>query len=281
MVSPAQPLYMSRAHREALAALEWGLYHEPSGFTLLIGEPGTGKTTLLGRLFAQSHYQIRMSMISNPPPSFDELLPQIIRQFGIAAGASRREIFDALDRFLATIEPGGRVAIIIDEAQVLSQGSLEEIRLFSNRGSVEEKQLHFILVGQPKLARRLRDPDMVQLNDRIGARAVLERMSRAESFEYVAHCLRTGDGNARRIFHRRALARLVDHGGGLPRRLNVLCHNAMLLAYSAGRHQVSLRDARTAADEYANLFVRKFRLEDAIESGRRFWRRPSISSGAA
>jgi type II secretory pathway predicted ATPase ExeA len=273
ITSPSQSLYMSQAHCEAFAALEWGLCYEPSGFTLLIGEPGTGKTTLLLSLLARDRYQIRTALLSNPKLCFDELLREVLRQFGIGAGPSKLEMIDALDSFLGAVEPGGRVVIIVDEAQTLSDEALEEMRLLSNRGASEEKRLHFIVVGQRELARRLLEPGLHQLNDRIGARAVLDRMSRAEAFGYVEYCLRIGGGTAGRVFGRRALARVVDHSGGLPRRLNVLCHNAMLAAYSAGRRKVNLAAARTAVAEYATFSASVSSFDRASLGRKRRWLR--------
>jgi type II secretory pathway predicted ATPase ExeA len=255
VTSPSQPLYMGRAHQEALAALEWGVCHEPSGFTLLIGEPGTGKTTLLLSLLTRSHYQIRTATVSNPGLRFDEMLCEIARQLGIGQAGSKLAMLDAFDGFLGALEPGGRVVIIIDEAQGLSDTALEEMRLFSNRGAVEEKQLHFILIAQPELARRLLEPGLRQLNDRIGGRAVLDRMSRAEALGYIEYWMQAGGGRTRRVFGRRALACIIDHGLGVPRRLNVLCHNAMLQAYATGRRKVDLAAASKAAAEYENLFA--------------------------
>jgi general secretion pathway protein A len=270
ITSPSQPLYMSQAHREALAALQWGLCSEPSGFTLLIGEPGSGKSTLLRSLLAHDYYQIRTADLSNPTLCFDELLREILRQFGIGAGPSKLEMLDALDNFIAAVEPGGRVVVIIDEARALSDTALEEIRLLSNRGAIEERPLHFTLVGSRELARRLLHPSLHQLNDRIGARAVLNRMSRTDAYGYVEYCIKNGGGNARKVFGRRALARIVEHSGGLPQRLNILRHNAMLLAYSAKQRKVNLDAARTAVAEYAT-FAASGNSSDGVSPVRKRW----------
>ena len=255
ITSPAQPLYMGPAHREAFAALEWGLCHEPSEFTLLIGEAGTGKTSLLHALLDRAYNQVRSALVSATTPDSQDLLRAVTRQLGVGAGITRDGIRDAFDSFLATIEPGGRVVILVDEAQALSDAALEDLRLFSNCGSHWDGQLHFILVAQRDLGRRLLTPALAQLNERIGARAVLERLRPSEASGYVEYWMKVGGASASRIFSRRALGCLVEHGDGLPRRLNVLCHNSMLLAYAAGRRRVAFRDARAAVTEYKNVFL--------------------------
>jgi hypothetical protein len=150
------------------------------------------------------------------------------------------------------------VVIIADEAQSLNDETLEELRLFSNRGRINEKQLHFVLVAQPELLRRLTRPELQQLNDRIGARAVLNSLTAMEATGYVECRIKAHGGNPTKLFARGALPYLIKHSGGIPRRINLLCHNAMLLAYSAGRHEIDLHCAHAAVAEYENLFARRF-----------------------
>ncbi|MGH7934196.1 MAG: AAA family ATPase [Candidatus Binataceae bacterium] len=254
-------LYMSKAHREALAALEWGLLHEPSGFTLLVGETGSGKTTLVCALLMRNYDLVRTAYVANPKLGFDEMLSVIMRQLGIESGPGRLQTIDAFNFYLGRLKEGARVVVIVDEAQGLSDEALEELRLFSNAGQREEKQLHFVLVGQPELMRRLKSPALRQLNDRVGARAMLNPLEREEAFAYVDYRLTAHEGSALQIFQRNALEYLIDHSGGIPRRINVLCHNAMLLAYSSGARKIELTAARAAVTEYEDLFAtaRKFK----------------------
>ena len=252
--SPAQ-LYMSREHREAYAALEWGLIHEPSGFTVLVGEVGTGKTTLALAILARQFDRVRVAYLSNPKLAFEEMLKVIVKQLGIETQSTGKLAdLEAVNDFLLGLEAGERVVVIIDEAQGLSDETMEQLRLFSNSGRSGEKQLHFVFIGQPELLRRLTNPSLRQLGQRIGAKTVLNPLQRGECREYIELRLRAVKGTADKIFKRGALRHLVRHSGGIPRRINVLCHNAMLLAYSGDARMVDTRMVEGAVTEYDSLF---------------------------
>jgi general secretion pathway protein A len=252
--SPAQ-LYMSREHREAYAALEWGLLHEPSGFTVLIGEVGTGKTTLALAIVARQFENVRVAYLSNPKLTFEEMVKVIMKQLGIKTRSkSKLADLEAVNDFLRGLQPGERVVIMMDEAQGLSDETMEQLRLFSSSGKPDEKQLHFVFIGQPELLRRLTNPSLRQLEQRIGAKTVLNPLQRAECREYIEQRLKAVNGSTERIFKPGALRYLIRHGGGIPRRINVLCHNAMLLAYSGGARTVDTRMVEAAVTEYDSLF---------------------------
>jgi general secretion pathway protein A len=245
-------LYISDTHREALAALEWGLLHEPSGFTLLTGETGAGKTTLVSSILTKQYEHVHTTYVSNPKSGFHELLREVMNRLGIEARPLTAEMMVAFGRFLAGLKRNERVVIVVDEGQTATDDTLEDIRLFADwaKNAGHDKQIHFLLIGQPDLSRKLMEPRLKPLNDRIGARAMLEPLTPKEALAYVDFHLREQSSNTGKIFKHRALAYIVDHSDGLPRRLNVICHNAMLLAYAAGRRKVSVSFAREAVDEY-------------------------------
>ena len=250
----AEVLYPSKSHREALAALEWGLLHEASGLTLLIGEPGTGKTTLISSVLARHLEHVRLAYIANPRLSFDEILQIIARQLGIAFSSPQRLArLDALDEFLSRSR-NERVSVIIDESQVLPDRVLEELRLLSNYTPIRPNSLRFIFVGQPEFLQRLESSNLRQLNERIGARAMLNALRPNEIQEYIDFRLRARNGSAQEVFSPSALKIIADHSGGIPRRINVLCHNAMLLAYTSDSKRVRGQHAKAAAAEYEDLF---------------------------
>lgn len=249
-------LYMSQTHREGMAALEWGLMHESSGFSLLAGESGTGKSTLIASLLSRQYQRLRLAYVTNPRLDFIDVLRLILTQLGIeTVGLSKGEMLDALGHFLGSLRPAERLAIIFDEAQGLSDEVLEELRLLSNYGRPGENQLQLILAGQPELLRRLMVPHLRQFNERIGARTLIVALDANETLEYIDYRLRSKGGTSAKAFKRNALKCLVAASAGIPRRVNVLCHNAMLLAYAAGAKQVTLKMAKEAVAEYNDLFT--------------------------
>lgn len=266
-------LYLSKSHRECLSALEWGLLHEPSGFSLLIGETGAGKTTLVCSILARQLENVFSVYINNPKLTFEEILRLIVRRLEISVSEpGKLGLLEALSDSLATLKGHQRVALIIDEAQDLSNDALEEIRLLSNFESQGRKALQIVLVGQPELLRRLMTPAMRQFNERIAARAMLTPMSAKESLEYIDYRLKDKGGSADGIFDETALRLVVKHGKGIPRRINALCHNAMLLGYSSGARKVKGAFARVAAVEYENLFRSSEGDDQRSARGTRVWR---------
>jgi type II secretory pathway predicted ATPase ExeA len=250
---PSNTLFLSAAHREGLAALEWA-FHEPSGMTLLVGEVGSGKTMLIHALVTRlQDDRVRIAQLSNPTMSFEEMLDVIVQQLRIhPIGKGKLASLHALRTFLGDPENTDRVILIFDEAQGLSDETLEELRLLSNSRPPQRHALQIILVGQPELAQRLTDPKLRALNQRIGARALLRSLRGVEVRDYV-NCLLRAQGAHQELFSPKAMDQVARLSGGLPRKINNLCHNSLLAAYAERSTVVQPRHVQAASAELEDL----------------------------
>lgn len=250
----ATPLFLSSAHRECLAALEWALVHDECGFMLLMGETGTGKTTLLNAICSRRLPRLRLACVTNPRLSFEEIMRVILPQLGMpTAERGRLELIRQFEQVVANRLQGRRTAIVIDEAQDLSDDTLEDLRLLANRIGPQEQELQIVLVGHPELVDRLSAPHLRQFLERISTRVTLVPLSADESGAYVESRL-AAQGGSTRIFKANALRRLVEAAGGIPRRLNVLCHNSLVLAYSKNANVVTADIAAEVINDYRAIF---------------------------
>ncbi len=254
--SPDGAVYLSPTHLEGLATLESGLSGDLTGLTLLTGEAGTGKTTLIYSLLQRDFKRVRIAHIDDPKLSFPEIMRVILTQLNLySTGSTKLDYLEALDRFLELRGKEERIAIIVDESQILSDDVLEELRLLSNRG---DRRMQLILVGHPELAERLKKPELRQLNQRISSRGVLSTLSTAQAVKYVECRLSAQGSNCAAIFERGALKRLLRRSDGIPRKINMLCHTAMQAAYNAGERKVSYKTAnKTAADYHDSVRIKK------------------------
>ena len=167
-----------------------------------------------------------------------------------STGSTKLDYREALDRFLKLRDKEERIAIVVDEAQVLSDDVLEELRLLSNHVQSHDRSLQLILVGHPELAERLKKPELRQLNQRISSRGVLKPLNTAQAIKYVECKLSAQGGKSSAIFAPGALKCLLRRSDGLPRKINMLCHNAMLTAHNALEKKVSYKTAKKIAAEY-------------------------------
>ncbi len=244
-------LYMSEAHREALAHLLYGVSSD-GGFVLLTGEVGTGKTTVCRCLLEQLPEDVEVAYVINPKQTSDELLATICDDLGIAfpeGNTSIKVFVDRINEFLLDAYGRGRkTVLVIDEAQNLSPDVLEQLRLLTNLETSQRKLLQIILLGQPELLQLLARPDLRQLSQRITARYHLGPLSRKELGTYVNHRLAVA-GLRSQLFPPATLDRLHRLSGGVPRLINVLCDRALLGTYVKGEGEVSRRTLRQAARE--------------------------------
>ncbi len=243
-------LYMSAKHREALAHLLYGIRSE-GGFVLLTGEVGAGKTTVCRCLLEQLPEGTEVAFIINPKVTAAELLASICDELGIAPQRtdSVKELVDVINRhLLATDRRGGRVLLIIDEAQNLSPDVLEQIRLLTNLETSRRKLLQVILIGQPELNLILERPELRQLSQRITARYHLTPLSLDETRAYILHRLKVA-GMSGSPFPAAIIAAVHRRSRGIPRLINVICDRCLLGAYAEGKKKVSRAIFRKAAGE--------------------------------
>ncbi|WP_172300538.1 ExeA family protein [Pseudoruegeria sp. HB172150] len=243
-------LYWSPQHRHAYSILEFGILSS-APITLVTGEIGAGKTTLVQALLAGISDDITIGLISNAQGGRGELLQWILNALGVPfdAGAGYVATFQVLQDFLlAEYAAGRRVILIIDEAQNLSREGLEELRMLTNVNSNKDVLIQLILVGQPELRDIVRAPDMRQLTQRIAASFHLDAMDADTVADYIRHRLRTagGDGGA---FSDGACARIHRATGGVPRLVNQLCEFALLYAWGAGQHRVDEETVAQVLDD--------------------------------
>ncbi len=244
-------LYMSAHHREALAHLLYGVRSD-SGFVLLTGEVGSGKTTVCRCLLEQLPENTEVAFILNPKVSEIEMLGSICDELGIAYprhDCSVKTFVDAINRHLLERHANGqKTVIIIDEAQNLSIDVLEQLRLLTNLETNERKLVRIILLGQPELATMLSRPELKQVEQRITARYHLRPLLRSEIGAYVSHRLAVA-GRRKPIFTTGVLAKLYNRTGGIPRLINVICDRAMLGAYVKSQRRVNGSILNKAAKE--------------------------------
>lgn len=239
-------LYQSPVHAEALAGLRLALQSR-RGLTTLIGEVGTGKTTLLYALLRDAEPTVCAAYLANTKLGFVELLRQALADWGVApVRGGRLALLEALHDFLRRCDAEGRIAaLVVDEAQNLDADTFEHLRLLTNYETYSAKLLQIVLVGQPELAAALRRPELRQIDQRIAYRCHLGPLSLGESQRYLDHRLTRAGGTPRLLT---ASARVILAGAarGLPRRLNVLGHTALLLACGRGATQVAAGDVWAA-----------------------------------
>ncbi|TFZ08584.1 AAA family ATPase [Ramlibacter humi] len=248
-------LFMSERHREALAHLLYGL-GGGGGFVLLTGEIGTGKTTVCRLFLEQVPPDCDVGYIFNPKLTVPELLQSVCDEFRLQVprradgSATVKDYLDPLNAFLLQSHARGRHSVlIIDEAQNLSADVLEQLRLLTNLETSERKLLQIILIGQPELRDLLAQPQLEQLAQRVIARYHLDALTARETEQYVRHRLEVA-GLARAFpFERKALLRIHERTGGVPRRINLLCDRALLGAYSRGEPAVTPKVVDQAARE--------------------------------
>lgn len=245
-------LFMSERHREALAHLLFGT-EEGGGFVQLTGEVGTGKTTICRAFLEQLPENVDVALLLNPPDNGRELLLAIISELRLPVprhNAQVRELVELLNEHLLRAHASGRrTVVIIDEAQNIKDGVLEQVRLLTNLETPTHKLLQVFLIGQPELRQKLKQPSLRQVAQRITARYHLEPLSLAETRGYIKHRLAVA-GCRQGLFNSAAVKQIYLQSQGIPRVINILCDRALIGAFATDSTVVNAAIVRHAAKEW-------------------------------
>jgi len=228
-------LFLAPTQKEALTMLRYGLT-SGRGITLLLGEAGTGKTTLLQTVLAEIGPETAQCvLLSNPTLSRAEFYEFLSDGFGMngSAGSKTKFLADFREHLDQRHRCGLVTALLLDEAQSLPSELLEEVRLLSNIETTTDKLLNVLLIGQPELADRLNESGLRQLKQRIALRWEIRTFSLAETAAYVAGRLRIAGGVPADVFSRDAIATVHRLSNGVPRVINVICDNALIGGFAA------------------------------------------------
>jgi general secretion pathway protein A len=234
-------LFLTARHRGALCNLQYGITAR-RGITLLIGEAGTGKTTLVhAALGLVQRDDVRCVYLNNPTLTRAEFVEFLAHGFGLSDEAKRSKavFLRELERVLiARLAQGLVSALLVDEAQSLPHELLEETRLLANMETATDKLLPVVLAGQPELADRLNEPSLRQLKQRVALRCDLGPLQLHETASYIAARLVRAGGRSAEIFTREAVEAIHTRSRGIPRTISVICDNALIGGFAADRRPV-------------------------------------------
>ncbi len=231
-------LYLTASHREALAAMLYGVT-ERRGYIAITGEVGTGKTTLIYTLLNRLSDKVRAVCVFHTVVTFEQLLRTILFELNLPCNGDKDELLRTFKTYLREQLMHDKItALIIDEAQNISAEVLEEIRLLSNLETEKEKLLQIVFVGQPEFERKLDSEQLRQLKQRMVIRRTIPPLSREEIIEYIEHRLKLVGSCTADVFTAEALSMICTHSQSIPRTINTICDNAFLIGYGMGQKKI-------------------------------------------
>ncbi len=236
-------LYLSPSHREAKAAIIYGI-SQKKGFVAIIGAVGVGKTTILrSYLETADKKNLKLIYVFNPQLTFEELLITIYQELDLDPGhLSTLELVNRLNEILIEeYREGNTVVLIIDEVQNMPVDTLESLRMLSNLETSKDKLIQIVLVGQPEFKNTLDLHRLRQLKQRIVIRSTIHTLTKAESHDYLKFRLKMAGGIPDKIFSQQALNKIVNRAKGIPRTLNILSDNALITGFGYQQKPVSAR----------------------------------------
>jgi type II secretory pathway predicted ATPase ExeA len=272
-------LYLGKSHRRAMNILEYGVESD-SGITVISGEVGTGKTTLVRGLLNELGDDYTVGMITNTQQDFGDLLKWVLLSYGIDTDETDRvRLYKLLAEFITEEHRAGhRVVLIIDEAQNLGQDALEDIRMLTNINVDKDIVLQLILVGQPELVEILRKKELRQFAQRVSADYLLQPLSFQETQDYIRPRIKVAGGDEK-LFAQTAYATVYYHSGGIPRVINTICDMALVYGFADEAPRIrkeiiidAIRDRKVGGlvirdDQYVNNAAENLRQQIIEKTG--------------
>jgi general secretion pathway protein A len=262
-------LYLSPNYQEILASVIYGI-QQRRGFISIIGEVGTGKTMLINAVLEKLGEEIKVAFIFNTDMTFKQLLVMVLMEFGLVESMKSLTKADALYKLnqfaIDQFSKGGNVVLIVDEAQNLSKNSLENLRLLSNIETPKHKLVQIVLSGQPELALKLSKPELRQLSQRISLKRYPLPFDEEQTYQYIAHRLSIANYRGSPLFDGNTLKLIWEHSKGTPRKINILCDNALLIGYALGKKSIEksiLLEAIRDLSDYSDTL--EFNAADEID----------------
>ena len=240
LTSNPRYLLLTPAHAEALSSLQYGISSR-IGIIVLLGEAGTGKTTVTRAAIASQPAASQFVQVNNPLLSRAEFFQHLVQGFGLSdkAADSKHHFLSELARTLEErVASGRQTGLIIDEAHALPYEILEEIRLLANMESDDDKLLPVVLAGQPELGDRLNKPELRQLKQRVALRCSLRTLRLRETAAYIAGRIGVAGGDAAKLFTAEAVHLIHRYSGGVPRTISVICDNALVTGFAADERPI-------------------------------------------
>ena len=266
-------LFLTRHTEEALACLTYGIQSR-KGFVLLTGEVGTGKTTLINKLLEWLRLQqVATAFIFNSKLNVPQFLDYMMADFGIPCDsrAKSQVLLKLYNWLLDRYRAGETAVLIVDEAQNLSDEVLEEIRMLTNLETFTEKLLQIVLVGQPELEQKLKQPQLRQLRQRLTLRAKTHPLTLEETKAYIQQRLRIAGSNGQQIFAPESLISVHRYSAGIPRVINLLCEHCLVSAF--------VDQQKIVEPGVVDAVARDFDLSDNTSSGAMIPPSPPSSNG--
>jgi general secretion pathway protein A len=247
-------LFLSNSHQEALSSMIYGI-QEKKAFVAILGEGGTGKTTLVRHLLSLLDPRIKTVLIHQTIPSFEQMLKEILMELDLPLGdLSKFFLTRQFNYYLSQrLDHNETLALIIDGAQNLTREDLEDLRLLSNMEPERFKLLQIVLVGQPELEEKLNCEELRQLRQRIAIRRWIRPLTGEESRQYMDYRLIKVGSGIQKVFTSDAVSLICRYAKGNPRAINILCDKSFLIGYGLQKKKI---DGRIVREVFFDLGMR-------------------------